>query len=126
MPTPSQVHIDTALTNLSVAYRNPAFAAELIAPAVAVRRQSDRYYIVDSERESLRAQKDLRAPGTEADEVNFSLSSDAYFCAGHALESVIPDEERENADPAIQPEMDRTEFLTEKILLNEEIALASV
>lgn len=125
MPTPSQVHIETALTNVSVAYQNPAYVAEAIAPPVAVRRQSDKYYIFDPERERFRAQNDLRAPGTEADEVDFSLSEDAYFCADHALESVVPDEERENADPAIQPEIDRTEFLTEKILLNEEVSLAT-
>jgi hypothetical protein len=125
MPTPSQVHIETALTNVSVAYENPAYVAEALAPPVPVRRQSDKYYIFDPERERFRAQNDLRAPGAEADEVNFSLSSDAYFCADHALESAVPDEERENADPVIQPEIDRTEFLTEKILLNQEVNLAS-
>ncbi len=125
MPNPSQVHIETALTNVSVAYQNPAYVAEAISPPVPVRRQSDKYYVFDPERERFRTQNDLRAPGTEADEVNFSLSTDAYFCADHALESAVPDEERENADPVIQPEIDRTEFLTEKILLNEEVSLAS-
>ncbi len=125
MPTAAQTHIDAALTNLSVAHRNPACVAERVAPPVFVRRQSDRYYVYDPEREGARAQFDLRAPGVEADEVNFSLSSEAYFCADHALESVIPDEERENADPVIQPEMDRVEFLTDKILLNQELALAA-
>jgi hypothetical protein len=125
MPAASQVHIETALTNVSVAYRNPACVAEAVAPPVPVRRQSDRYYILDPARERFRAQNDLRAPGAEADEVDFSLSTDAYFCADHALESAVPDEERENADPAIQPEIDRTEFLTDKILLNQETNLAA-
>ena len=125
MPEVSQVHIDAALTNVSVAYRNPDYIADLIAPQVAVRKQSDKYYIYDAERERFRQSNDRRAPGAEADEVDFALSTDSYYCEDHALESVIPDEERENADPVIQPDIDRTEFLMDKIDLNKEIVLAT-
>jgi len=125
MPEVSQVHIDAALTNVCVAYSNPNFVADQVAPPVAVRKQSDRYFIYDAERERFRSSNDRRAPGAEANEVDFALSDDNYYCEDHALESVIPDEERENADPPIQPEIDRTEFLMEKILLNKEIELAS-
>jgi len=124
MPEVSQVHIDAALTNVCVAYSNPNFLADLIAPPVAVRKQSDRYFIYDTAREKFRSSSDRRAPGAEANEVDFALSDDSYYCEDHALASAIPDEERENADPPIQPEIDRTEFLLEKILLNKEIALA--
>ena len=54
MPEVSQVHIDAALTNVSVAYRNPDYIADIIAPQVAVRKQSDKYYIYDAERERFR------------------------------------------------------------------------
>ena len=47
MPEVSQVHIDAALSNVSVAYRNPAFVADAIAPPLAVRKQSDKYFIYD-------------------------------------------------------------------------------
>jgi len=125
MPDVSTVHFDAALTNLSLAYRNTGHIAREIAPEVAVRRQSDRYFIHDSERDAFRQTHDGRAPGAEASEVDFRLSSDSYFCDDHALESVIPDEERANADAPLQPEADRVEFLTDKILLNQEIALAA-
>jgi hypothetical protein len=75
-----------------------------------VRKQSDKYFIHDAEREAFRASNDRRAPGTEANEVNFALSTDNYYAEDHALTSVIPDEERENADPAIQPNIDRRNF----------------
>ncbi|MEN6625216.1 MAG: hypothetical protein ABFD69_03195 [Candidatus Sumerlaeia bacterium] len=126
MPTPSQVHIDAALTNLSVGYRNPAFIADVLAPVVPVRKQSDKYFIYDSERAQFRPSDDKRAPGTEASEIGFDISSDSYYCEDHALASVIADEERENADPAIQPAIDRTEFLRAKIDLNKEIELAAM
>jgi hypothetical protein len=111
MPEVSQVHVNVALTNVSLAYRNPAFIADLIAPPVGVRKQQDRYFIHDAEREAFRSTSDHRAPGAEANEVDFALSSEAYYCEDHALVSVIPDEERENADPAIQPDIDRVRRL---------------
>lgn len=126
MPEVSQVHVDVALTNLSVAYANTAFIAEKIAPPVPVRKQTGKYYVYDAEREAFRATDDRRAPGAEANEVGFTLSTDSYYCNDHALEAVIPDEERENADPAIQPDIDHTEFLSEKIALNQEIELSSL
>lgn len=124
MPEVTQVHIDAALTNVSVAYQNPAYVSDIIAPPVPVLKQSDKYYIYDPERERFRATNDTRAPGARTNEVDFALSTDNYFCDDHALSSVIPDEERENADPIIQPAIDRTEFLTDKIDLNKEIAIA--
>ena len=126
MPEVSQVHVNVALTNLSVAYRNPAFISDLIAPAVSVRKQQDRYFIYDTARETFRSTNDHRAPGTAANEVDFALSTDTYYCADHALVSVIPDEERDNADPVIQPDIDRTEFLADKIDLNKEIQIANI
>jgi len=125
MPEISQVHIDTALTDVSVGYGSPEFVAEQVAPTVPVRKQSDKYFIYDSTREVLRAQDDARAPGAEANEVDFQMSNDSYFCNDHALESIVPDEERDNADSPIQPEIDKTEFLTNVILLNQEVALVA-
>lgn len=126
MPEVSQVHVDVALANVSIAYANASFIAEKIAPPVLVRKQSGKYFVYDAERESFRGSNDKRSPGAEASEVNFSLSADNYYCEDHALEAVIPDEERENADPPIQPDIDQTEFLSEKIALNQEIKLAEM
>ncbi|MCC5876909.1 MAG: hypothetical protein JJU11_11880 [Candidatus Sumerlaeia bacterium] len=126
MPDVHSVHYDVALTNVSIAYRNPGFIARELAPEVSVRKQSDRYFIHDPERETIRSTWDGRAPGTEATEVDFALSSDSYYCSDHALESALPDEERENADAPLQPQVERVEFLTEKILLNQEANLAGV
>ncbi len=123
MPDVTQVHIDTALTNVSVAYRNRDYIADAVAPLIPVRKQSDKYFIYDPEREFLRVTPDARAPGAEATEVDFQLSTESYFCEDHALEAAIPDEERENADPPLQPDIDRTELLADKIALNREVAL---
>ncbi|MEO8376254.1 MAG: hypothetical protein ABI579_01175 [Candidatus Sumerlaeota bacterium] len=125
MPDVASSHFDAALTNLSVAYRNNSYVAQDIAPEVAVRRQSNRYFVYDPKRDNMRETFDGRAPGAEAHELDFQLSSDLYYCDDHALESAIADEENENADSPLQPQVDRVEFLTDKILLNKEIALAT-
>ena len=71
MPEVTQVHVDAALTQVSVAYRNPEYIADAVAPAVPVRKQSDKYFVMDAEREAMRATPDQRAPGAEASEVDF-------------------------------------------------------
>ena len=101
MPDPTTVHIDAALTSVSVAYQNNEFIAELVAPTVPVRKQSDRYFVLDPDHSAQRETLDYRAPGAEAREVDFALSSDSYYCEDHALETAIPDEERDNADLAV-------------------------
>lgn len=126
MPDISQVHHDIALTNVSIAYRNSAYIAGEIAREVPVRKQSNRYFVYDPGRDSMRATTDDRAPGSHAREVDFDLSSDTYFASDHALEAVIPDEERDNSDSPLQPLTDRVEFLTDKILLNQEYNLATM
>lgn len=125
MPPLQDIHLDEALTHVSLAYRNENFIADLIAPRVAVRRQTDRYYIHNANREWMRPSADTRAPGAESQELDFSLSTDSYFCDDHALSAFVPDEERENADPAILPDIDRVEYLTERLLLNREAHLAA-
>jgi len=125
MPDITQVHHDIALTNVSIAYGNSAYIANEIAREVPVRKQSNRYFIYDPTRDATRSTNDDRAPGTEAREVDFDLSSDTYFASDHALEAVIPDEERDNSDSPLQPLTDRVEFLTDKILLNQELNLVS-
>ncbi len=126
MPDISQVHSDVALANVSIAYRNPGFIASRLAPEAMVRRQSNKYFVYDPTREALRPADDQRAPGAEAREVDFDVSQESYFCDDHALESPIPDEERENADAPLRPEIERVEFLTDRLLLNQEIALAAL
>ncbi len=124
MPDTSSVHFDVALTNLSVAYRNPAFIAREVSPEVMVRRQSDRFFVYDPQRSSMRERADLRAPGAPAEELDFALGSDTYFCDGHALAAAIPDEEADNADAPLKPRIDRVEHLADRLLLGQELALA--
>lgn len=123
MPNVQKVHMDKALTNISIGYSNEQYIADSIFKAVPVNKQSDRYYTYGMEK--FRQHDDHRAPGTEANEISWTLSDDSYFAEGHALRHAIADEEIQNADESFNLESDGTELVSEGILLNKEVDAAS-
>jgi hypothetical protein len=120
MPSTGSLHIDSALTDVSVMYQNAEFVADkLFVPLPPVDKRSNKYFTYGLD--NLRADIDTRAPGSEADEITWNLSTDQYYADGHALSQVIPDEWREDADAAIDLDVDTTTQLTEKIMLRKEV-----
>ena len=113
------VHIDQALTNISVGWPTEGLAGAALFPSVTVRKQSDKYYIFG--REGWLPEVDLRAPGTEANEISgAAVSLDTYYAQEHALQIAVTDEERENADSPLSPDRDGTNIVTSKIMLGRE------
>ncbi|MCJ7503346.1 MAG: major capsid protein [Acidobacteriia bacterium] len=123
MPDISMVHVDQALTEVSIAYRNAQFVADQIFPRIPVTKQSNKYFIYS--KDSFRILDDARRPGARANEIDWTLSTDTYFCEGHALAQAIPDELRANADQAIDVDVDTTETLTDLLYLQREIVVAA-
>jgi hypothetical protein len=117
------VHVDQALTEVSIAYRNAQFVADQIFPRIPVTKQSNKYFIYS--KDSFRILDDARRPGARANEIDWTLSTDTYFCEGHALAQAIPDELRANADQAIDVDVDTTETLTDLLYLQREIVVAA-
>jgi hypothetical protein len=124
---PQLLHLDSMLTDISVGFDNPdQFVASMLFPQVGVAKQSDRYYVYNRDLWG-RVTDDIRAPGSEANELPpMTLSRDGYFAEEHALEDVVPDEEVENADQPLQPAMDATERVTNTILLNREKIMVDI
>jgi hypothetical protein len=111
-------HIDKALTDLSIAYRNAAYVADRVYPVVPVEKESDKYY--KHGKEFFRVRDDRRSPGSEARPSRWSLSDDTFFCGGHALKDYVPREHQANQDPALDLIADTTEGLTDQIQLIRE------
>ena len=87
MPTRQQVHIDRALTNISVAYMQDAsnFIADKVFPIIPVQKQSDLYFIYRRE-DFLRDEAQERAVGTESAGGNYNIDkSEPYFCRVYAF-----------------------------------------
>jgi len=123
MPELENVHKDQILTNISIMYRNAAYVGTEIMPIVPVKKKSDIYYIYDSKADRFRIPKTLRAPRSESRTVDWKVTTDGYVCDEHALNSLIDDIERDNADKPLNLETDTVEFLTDIVTLGLEMRI---
>jgi hypothetical protein len=127
MPTPTvrELHIDQALTNVSIKYQNAELIAEKIFPVVPVQKESNLIFIYG--KQDFRLESDIRAPGSRAKQVEWNIEGTArYAVVEHAYEMQLIDEVRNNADNPIKYDEDSTEYLTNKIKLNLEKNVADV
>ena len=123
MPGPENVHKDQILTNISIMYRNAAYVGTELMPIVPVKKKSDIYYVYDSKADRFRIPKTLRAPKTESRTVDWKVTTDGYNCDEHALNDLIDDIERDNADKPLNLEVDTVEFLTDIVNLGLEMRI---
>jgi hypothetical protein len=113
------------MSNVSIGFGNTQYIADQVFPVVQVLKKSDNYYIFD--RSSwFRDDIGPRAPGTRARRVDFTVSSASYICLPYALAKGVTDEERENSDSVFQPDIEATEFVTDKLLLGQEKRVADI
>ena len=119
----SRVHIDSALSNLSVQYKNASLIAELVAKVLVVAKKTDKYFIYG--KQAFKLVETRRRSGAESNEAHLKLDQASYSCDRHSLHDIITDEVRKNADTPLNPEMDSTEFLTDLILLRLEKTVAT-
>jgi len=126
-PTLSAVHVNTPLTNMSVAYSQKAdlFVAHKVFPIVPVSKQSDLYFTYDKD-DFRRSEAQLRAPGTESAGSGYRLDSAGnYYCSVKALHKDIDDQIRANADAVLNMDRDATEYITQQLMLKREKDWAS-
>ena len=125
-PTSTDVHVDAILTNISVAYMQEsyAFVAARAFPQVSVNKQTDKYFTY-SQADFFRDQVQRRADGTESAGTGYGLSTASYSCDVFALHKDIGDQTRANADAPLSPDMDATRFLTQQMLIRQEVEWAA-
>lgn len=121
-PTNAAVHVDSALTNISVAFLQNAsnFVAGRVFPNVPVQKQSDRYFVFDRGYFN-RDEAKIRAPGTESAGAGYELdNTPTYFADVWAIHHDVADQVRANADAAVDPERAAAELVTHKMLIRKE------
>lgn len=125
MPSPADVHIDSALSDFSVAYlQNPAASiARRAFPVVNVAKQSDKYFVFTIA-DHMRSDMRKRAPGTAAADREFLLSSDTYFCDVLALAHNISAQVTANAD--FNYEEAAVKLLLQDAMIKEEVDWATI
>ena len=126
-PTASDVHVNAALTNISIAYMQAAenFIADKVFPILPVAKQSDRYFVYDKG-DFFRSEAQLRAPGTPSAGSGFSIdNTPSYFADVYAVHKDIDDQIRENSDAAINPDRDATQYITQQLMLKRDKVFAA-
>jgi len=125
LPTLSQVHVQAALTDLSIAYRQSAPAvADQIFPRVSVNKQANKYFIWDKG-DMWRNEAKKRAPGADFARVGVRLSTDNYSCEQFALEYLLADEIVANADAGIEAQSTATMYLVDQLNLQKDLSFAA-
>lgn len=123
--TPRDLHIDQLLTNVSLMYRNQTYIADQIFPTVPVVKQSNKLVKYDQSH-WFRDDAKLRAPGTKSQGGGWTVDTSAlYFCDRFSYRHEIYDEERDNADQPFNLDVEATEFVTDKMQIRREVALAN-
>lgn len=123
--TTGDVYVDPALSQVSIKYANDSFIADQIFPVLKVSTMTGKYFVYD--KSNLRVDKTQRALGSPSNEVDFGVTpSGSYSCNDHALKGFIPDQIQDQADAAINPLVDEAEYITEKLLIDRELALANL
>ena len=125
-PTRSDVHIDVALTNISIAFIQDAthFVAGRVFPGIPVQKQSDKYFTYEK-RDWRRDEAKPRAPGTESSGGGYDISNDNYSAEVYAHHKDVPDQIRDNADAAINSDEDATRYVMQILMLQKEVNFAS-
>lgn len=124
-PDVSDVHQNSALTDISVAYlqdRNN-FVSDKVFPIVPVDKQSDVYFKL-TKGNFRRNQAGVRAPGTESVGGGFDVTKNStYNAAVYAFHMDVPLQVRANADFDI--EAAAAEYVTEVLQIQREVNWAS-
>ena len=126
-PTSGDVHVNTPLTNVSIAYLQKAetFVADKIFPNIPVMKQSDRYYTYDRGYFN-RDEMKVRAPSAESAGGYYDVdNTPTYFAPVYAFHHDVDDQRRSNSDAVLDPDREATELCTHKALIKREILWVS-
>ncbi len=125
MPSPASVHINQALTDFSLAYKNSQYFAHLMMPLVGVTKLSDSYYKRNL-KDVITPIDDLIGPNSEPSEDDFSVTDASFTCRERGLIAYISRRESANADDVLELQRNRVASLLNRMALNREIRVADL
>jgi len=126
-PLPGDVHVNTPLSNISIAYVQDAgnFVADQVFPNLPVTKQSDRYYTYDRGY-FWRNEMEERAAGAESAGSGYTLdSTPTYYAPVYAFHHDVTDQRRANSDNQLDPDKEATIIVTQKGLIKRETLFAT-
>ena len=127
MLTPSSVHIDQPLINLTLAYvqSQENFIADKVFPTIGVQKQSDKYYIYDRDNMNRTGDVQKLAPRTEVNRIGMSLSNSSYYADVYGLGMDFDQQTLANEDEMLDLRSAGATTLVNRILIHREEQFAS-
>jgi len=118
-PTVSDVHIDCALTDFSVAYIQDEgnFIAREVFPIKPVQHMTNKFFIFNKNDWLRDDAMKIRAPGEPAPRSGFTLSTDSYDAQPYWTEVPLSDMVVKNADPSLPLDQAATRLVTQRALI---------
>jgi len=127
MLTPSQVHIDVPLSNLTLAYAQSQanFVADKIFPVVGVDKQSNKYYVYDRANMNRSGDVQKLAPRTEVKRIGMTISNDSFYADVYGLGMDFDEQTLANEDAVLNLRAAGAETLMTRLLIHREEAFAN-
>lgn len=114
------VHVDAALTNLAIAYRQTSgFVADQAMKTIRVNKESDKFYKWDRGN-SFRIPETKRSDGAKSNKVVFDLSQSNYQVEEYALNADVTDRQVANADSVLKLRASKMRFVQDLLMLDRE------
>lgn len=112
LPTQGDVHVNAPLTDLSVQYAQSLdkFGADRLAPIHASDKQTNLFFKFTKDywgRDAMR----LRAPGTQAADAGYGVTTDSFACIPYAVRKPIADLVKSNEDAPLNSERNAMQFV---------------
>lgn len=126
-PTVSDVHIDAALTDFSIAYIQDQtnFVAGRVMPTKPVQHATDKFFIFNKNDWLRNDAVKKRAPGEGAPRSGFTLSNDSYSADAWWTACPLSEMVVANADPSLRLDEAATRIVTQRMLINREVQFAN-
>lgn len=116
---PQSVFVDPLLTSVFVGYDNTELIADVLAPKIAVQKESGIYFVADK--------SNLIVPGStkrgltgKANRVTGSLTTDTYTLEEHSLEEWIDDRILKTYDQPFEPRKNATKRIAGQLAIEKE------
>ena len=125
--TPSSVHLDAPLSNLTLAYvqEQTNFIADKVFPTVGVDRQSNKFYIYDRDNMNRSGDVQKLAPRTEVNRIGMTLSDSSYFADVYGLGMDFDEQTLANEDAMLEIRSAGATTLVNRLLIHREEQFAS-
>ena len=112
LPTQGDVHVNAPLTDLSVQYAQSLdkFGADKLAPIHPSDKQTNLFFKFTKDywgRDAMR----LRAPGTQAADAGYGVTTDSFACIPYAVRKPISDLVKSNEDAPLNSERNAMQFV---------------